>query len=535
MNNKDKMPPLQTSRRMFLGGVGATALTAGGLGSTLWPSGAWANGLAAGMTGGPTGFEHAELYQYNGTMSEGRAIAGIKALQAEGKAPEKLTLLYVASCVPQLVQPLAAGGESVKDTWERETGIKLDVVSIDAGEIWKKILQDVTTGGGAYDLYTHSWNNIGDLVSARGAVNLDDYVEKYQPDWGDPERGTATPEIRELLYKYNGSNYLASLDGDFVTWQYRKDLIEDETHRVGFKSAFGYDIPDQPRTWDEIDNLCEYFHGQGIGHANLLGPFWGLSNFYARFASMKAPNNYWLDEDANPTLATPEGIAAAEAHVRSLQWTSKDNLTWGWAEQYGAMANLQASMALTYTNMAAINDKMVDGAPATPLTGKLGAWDPVGTLVGDDLIRRSVIYFNVSASVAAKSQYPEATYLLLQYLSSTRTFSRICANPVGGSDPFQLANLADPNVQRNAKEYMMEPIRETIARAVPSINFAGQSALDNALDENLQAALSGTMTAEEAMVETEKAWKKIIRRRKDETIEAIRFQRKAWPTLVESA
>ena len=30
---------------------------------------------------------------------------------------------------------------------------------------------------------------------------------------------------------------------------------------------------------------------------------------------MKAPNNYWLDEDGNPTLATPEGIKAAEAHV----------------------------------------------------------------------------------------------------------------------------------------------------------------------------------------------------------------------------
>ena len=73
---------------------------------------------------------------------------------------------------------------------------------------------------------------------------------------------------------------------------------------------------------------------------------------------MKAPNNYWLEEDGTPTLTSPEGLKAAEAHVRSLQWTSKDNLTWGWAEQYGAMANLQASMAMTFTNMAGINDKL---------------------------------------------------------------------------------------------------------------------------------------------------------------------------------
>ena len=106
----------------------------------------------------------------------------------------------------------------------------------EAGEIWKKVLQDVTTGDGSYDLYTHSWNNIGDLVSAKGALNLDDFVAKYHPDWGDPERGTPTPQIRELLYKYNGSNYRRVSDGDFVTWQYRKDLMADDGHRKAFQS-----------------------------------------------------------------------------------------------------------------------------------------------------------------------------------------------------------------------------------------------------------------------------------------------------------
>ena len=76
-------------------------------------------------------------------------------------------------------------------------------------------------------------------------------------------------------------------------------------------------------------------------------------------------------------------------------------------------------------------------------------------------------------------------------------------------------------------------MRETIARAVPSINFEGQGALDNALDENLQSALTGKITAEQAMVNTEQAWKKIISRRRDETVAAIRAQRAAWPTSVE--
>lgn len=538
MSRDAKSKSVWTRRSLLLaGGAGAAAFTLTnpiGIGPRFLRVGrASAAGLAAGMTGGPTGFEGAERYQYNESHSEGRVIEAIKQLKAAGKAPSKLTILMVASCVPQFVKPLPVGGESVKETWERETGIELDFVSIEASEIFKKVLQDVTTGDGSFDLYSHSWNNVGDLVSSGGALKLDDLVAQYQPDWGDPERGTPTPEIETLLYKYNGSYYAASIDGDFVTWQFRRDLMEDATHRANFNAMFGYDIPEEPTTWTEIDNLCEYFHGQGIGHANLLGPFWGLSNFYARFASQKAPNNTWLAADGTPTLLTPEGVAAAQAHIDSLKWTSPDNLTWGWAEQYGSMANLQSSMAMTYTNMAAINDKMENGAPTTPLTGKLGGWKPVGTKVGDATVRRSVIYYNVTCSVASKSKNAEAAYLFLQYISSTRTFSRITGNPVGGCDPFQQANFADPFVQANNHDYMMTPIRETIARSAPTINFAGQGALDNALDENLQAALTGSMTAEEALESTEKAWKKLISRREEETVAAIQASLQAWPSIVD--
>ena len=147
-------------------------------------------------------------------------------------------------------------------------------------------------------------------------------------------------------------------------------------------------------------------------------------------------------------------------------------------------------------------------------------------------IRRSVIYYNVMLSVSSKSKMPEAAYLFMQYVSSTRTFTRICGNPVGGCDPFQLANFADPFVVANNHEYMMSPIRETIRRACPTINLAGQSALDGALDDNLQAALTGGMGVEEALKKTEQAWKKIIGKREKETVAAIRSQRSAWPTVV---
>jgi multiple sugar transport system substrate-binding protein len=74
--------------------------------------------------------------------------------------------------------------------------------------------------------------------------------------------------------------------------------------------------------------------------------------------------------------------------------------------------------------------------------------------------------------------------------------------------------------------------RETIKRAVPSINYQGASAYYKALDENLMAALSGKQSAEEAMQRTEKEWEKVTQRTGQQKIaQAIKASMPAWPTI----
>lgn len=95
------------SRREFLKSstAAAAATGLGGLGSFI-ASPAFAGEYANGMTGGPTGFDGAERFQYNNTMSEGRAIEGIKALQAAGNAPKKLSMLLTDGAIGQITKPL---------------------------------------------------------------------------------------------------------------------------------------------------------------------------------------------------------------------------------------------------------------------------------------------------------------------------------------------------------------------------------------------------------------------------------------------
>ena len=81
------------TRRGFLGtGARWGIVGAGALIAPRWIGQAWAQELAAGMIGGPTGFPGAERYQYGPDTPEGRAIEGARALKAAGKAPAKIVI-----------------------------------------------------------------------------------------------------------------------------------------------------------------------------------------------------------------------------------------------------------------------------------------------------------------------------------------------------------------------------------------------------------------------------------------------------------
>jgi len=534
---------LMPSRREFLRNTSALAATSTmrGLGAFI-ASPAFAEGFADGMTGGPTGFDGAERFQYNNTMSEGRAIEGIKALQAAGNAPTKLTMLLTDGAIGQITKPFPDGAPSAKDVWERETGITIDIIGAPAEDIFKKVMQDVTTGGGTFDIYTGPWNSTGDLVASGGAVNNSEYVAKYQPDWADPERGTPTKEMEQLLYTYAGDYYSFSLDGDFQTWFYLKGIYEKPEVQEAFMKETGAALA-VPNTWEEVDRISKFFTGKDFGNGtmygngNLMSPFWGLATFYSRFASMDFPNFYFFDEEGNPNLNTDLGVQCAEEHVRSFEWCAPDALTFTWAEAYATMWNLQVPQTAIYTNLVKFGDGFnADGTPKSKATGMIGSHLPVGRKFGDQINRRSVLYYHITAWISSQSAHPEAAYLFMQWLSSTRTYTWMAGNPGGYFDPMQSANFKEPLVAQSYQPYSMETIPATIARSAPTINFAGQTALDNALDEELQAAITGQKTAREAMEAAQGKWEQIIKRQsRNGIVEAIKASRQTWPSIVDPA
>ncbi len=525
------------SRRDVLraGASGLILATAGGLAPRFLIRPAYAQGLAAGMTGGPTGFAGCERYQYNEGMSEGRAIEGVKKLKAAGKAPAKLVFLIGDGAIGQLNKPYPPGAPTAQEVWERETGIKLEFVGVSPEENFTRVMQDISTKSGAYDVYTSFFNEIGDLVGSNGIAELDEYVAKYKPDWADPKRGAPSKEIYNLSYMYNNKHYIVSLDGDFQTWVYRKDLFEDPKYKREYQDRFKVPLR-TPATWQETDQIAQFFKEKGFnGHCNMLSPFWGTSIWFSRYLSYGNPNLYPFDQNGKPLINSEAGIKATEAHVKSKDWSSKDVLTWTYAEGYGSIGEGTGVMISTYTNVAKFMDRMgPDGKPATKATGKLSSFIPPGTLHGSDLVRRSCLYLNTSATVSSQSKYPEAAYLFLQWLSSTRVFTWLSANPGGYYDPWQLANLSDPLVTQTYHAYHLPVIRETIVRSGPTMNFPGTRAMYDALDKNLQAAMTGGKSVKKAMDDAAAEWTQIIRRKGEkQMLEQINASRSAFPAIID--
>jgi len=501
---------------------------------------AWAADLAPGMTGGPTGFAGAERYQYDDNMSEGRAVAGARKLKAEGKAPDTLRILMADGAIGHFTNPWPEDGPTLQSIWERETGIKLEFFSVSPQEQFSKVIQDVTTGSAAYDVYTFGYAAMGDLSEANGIVPLGEWMEKHGADFADPERGMPTPESYNMLYKYGGEPMSVCYDGDAQVWVYRKDLTEDPTHKAAFADKYGWE-PGPPRTWAETDQLAEYYTGTGspemLGNGNMMSAFWGISTWYNRYVSKDNPNQFLFDNEGNPLINTDAGIAATEEHIKSLDWSDKGGLAWQWSEYYGAMAAGNSFMIGTFSNCPKFLDTVnADGTPGSAVTGKLGSFLPPGHQFGDDLVRRSTIYLGNNGGVSSQSAHQELAYLFLQWSGSTRIFSLLTGNPGGFFDPFQLANFADPLVNQSYHDYHVPIIEGTVARAVPTLAIPGQFAMHNTLSENLVTAMTGGMTAKEAMDATAKSWKKHLRKKgEDKMIDLINAAKSGWSTVIDKA
>ena len=140
-------------------------------------------------------------------------------------------------------------------------------------------------------------------MESNGVVDLDEYVAKYKPDWDDPKRGAPTKEIYNLAYTYNNKIYIVSLDGDFQTWVYRKDLFEDPQNMKEYEDKFKMPLR-QPPTWTEVDQIAQFFKYEGVQrtHATCCRRSGAPVRGFLRYVSYDKPDLFPFDLNGKPLI-----------------------------------------------------------------------------------------------------------------------------------------------------------------------------------------------------------------------------------------
>lgn len=136
--------------------------------------------------------------------------------------------------------------------------VTVDVVPLSWEALYPKILQDLQSKTGAYDVFTIDVMTLGSVVAA-GAANIDD-IRKTYPNLVDPNLnlGDFQPGYFQYGSIWAGSDYGLPVYPNHMFLYYRKDYFSDATLQSKYKTMTGKSLA-PPTTWDECVDVAKFF------------------------------------------------------------------------------------------------------------------------------------------------------------------------------------------------------------------------------------------------------------------------------------
>ena len=222
------------------------------------------------------------------TMTWIKPLAGTSvvclALAAAAEADE-LNLFLVPS-------PSATAIQSFIPAFEEKTGIKVNVSETPYGEAHQKLLLSHQTGAGNYDVAQFDNTFLAPFAAAGVMAPLDDYIAGSTAyDIADFSKG------QQDYGKHDGKTLGLVLSTEPMIQWYRTDIYDE----LGLKPA---------KTWEEFAANAKAVEESGKGDGTILG--WGPNSAWWWMTLVWSFGGQLYDQDLNPTVNSPEAVAATE-------------------------------------------------------------------------------------------------------------------------------------------------------------------------------------------------------------------------------
>ncbi|MBC7224690.1 MAG: extracellular solute-binding protein, partial [Anaerolineae bacterium] len=262
------------------------------------------------------------------------------------------------------IQPHTVASKELAKWFEEETGARVNVLVVPYGNVTEKAVLDVTSGAGEYDVVEYWYPMLGSLVE-HGV--LEDLTEWWETHAQEIQADDFVPVFREAFTTIEGRRYGIPYDGDLHLLFYNTTLFAK--HNV-----------QPPTTWDEYLEVCktitEAEAGNDVYGCGIMGakiPLILIGTYLNRLAGY---GGSFFDEAGNPTINSPEAVAALEALVAQLPYALPDPTAVAFDELLGGWLTGRVGMAEFWTDLGQMTDN--------PEQSKIiGEWDvvpmPMGT------------------------------------------------------------------------------------------------------------------------------------------------------------
>lgn len=243
-----------------------------------------------------------------------------------------------------------------KDSFTKDTGIKVNYTVLPENELRDKVTQDVATGAGQYDLAT-----VGAYEVPIWAGN------NWLHEMGSYAQGDSSYDNRDLLRPMtlslsgeDGKLYGLPFYGESSFLMYRKDVFQKK----------GLTMPDRP-TWQQVADLAAKVDGAEPGMKGIC--LRGLPGWGEMFAPLTTVVNTfggtWFTKDWQPEVNSPAFKQAVNFYVNLIKAHGEPGASQaGFTECLNAMS--QSKVAMWYDATSAAGS--LEDPSVSKVAGKVG-------------------------------------------------------------------------------------------------------------------------------------------------------------------
>lgn len=450
---------------------------------------------------------------------------------AQTRRFEGVTITVFTQPPPYVAKPV----QMFAPDWERLTGAKVKLVTAPWGELYPKMYSSFALGEALFDVVITPAAWLPDFAEAGFLAPLDDLI-RADPSiaWKD-----ILPVYRERIVSWGGKVYAVPVDGDCHIFYYRKDALENPEYQAQFKAKYGYDLPVPPRTWKQVRDIAEFFHGwdwdgDGIMNYGVVEPrrYAGQADwcFFSRTVGYVAlpgqPGGQFFDPATmKPRINSPGHVRALEDYVEIMKFGVPGMINMDSGEVRSVFASGIAAMAIDWGDIGVISEvseeSRVRGKVGyAVLPGSYEVWDfAQGQWVTLDEPNQAgyLAFGGWVAAIDKNSPHIEAAYDFISYLSRPEnsyisvTTSETGYNPYRASHFEKLAGWIGFGFEAQAAEAYLKAIKDTIdhPNVQPDLRIPGAARYFEALDAHLALVVAGEMTPKEALDKVATIWEQI--------------------------